>query len=80
MAERWYEFTQVEVLPRPFYVRARTLKEARQLVREHPSGNGIGVPDYAGHPDSILIRGRGRLAHQQDAQDLADEREEQGGW
>lgn len=81
-AERWYQFEQHELMVRSFFVRARTLKEARQLVRRHPSGLNIGVPDYASiGPDYILIKGRGRLEpDQESADDRAAELEAQGGW
>jgi hypothetical protein len=73
---RWYEFEQREVLVRPFWVRARSLKEAQRMVRESKSGLDIGVPDYAPDgADDIAIVGRGRLADQEVAQDMADERE-----
>jgi hypothetical protein len=52
--EYWYEFEQVEILPRPFWVKARTAKEARA---KRLSG---GVPDFAGSPSDLKIIGRGR--------------------
>lgn len=41
----WYEFEQVEIMTRPFYVRARTLDDARRLVREHKSGSRLYMAD-----------------------------------
>jgi hypothetical protein len=74
---RWYEFDQVEVLVRPFYVQAPSLRAARRIVSANKSGLGCGVPDYAPNgPSLIEVRGRGRLADQELADDLAVER----GW
>lgn len=73
--ERWYEFEQHETIVRLFYVKAPSRREAQRMVREDRCGLRCGVPDYA--PDGaqdIVIRGRGRLANQQDAEDIAQER------
>lgn len=58
MPERWYEFTQVEVLERAFWVKAPSAAEARRLKGY---AGREGVPDYAGSPSSIRVVGRGRL-------------------
>ena len=60
MAERWYEFEQVEVLPRLFWVKARTAAEARE--KRFRSG----VPDFAGNPSDLKIIGRGKLVRDAD--------------
>lgn len=61
--ERWYEFTQVEVLPRAFWVKGTSAADAKR--RAGYSGRE-GVPDYAGVPNSIRIIGRGRLVRDPD--------------
>lgn len=64
--ERWYRFDQVEVMVRPFWMKARTSAEARRKVRD---GGPVteGVPDVA--PDGATdfrIQGRGRLEPDQE--------------
>lgn len=64
--ERWYEFTQVETMKRPFWVRAETLEQARAAVRR---GGPVteGVPDIAPDgPDDLRIVGRGKVAEDQE--------------
>jgi hypothetical protein len=58
--ERWYEFEQVETLPRPYWVKARTAAEARA------KRNRSGVPDFAGNPSDLKIIGRGKLVRSTD--------------
>jgi hypothetical protein len=53
--ERWYQFEQVEILPRPYWVKAKTAAEARA------KRNNEGVPDFAGFPSDLKIIGRGKL-------------------
>jgi hypothetical protein len=63
MGERWYRFTQVEVLPRAYWCKGTSAADAKR--RAGYSGQE-GVPDYAGHPSSIRIVGRGELVRDQD--------------
>lgn len=72
--ERWYEFTQVERIYRPFWIRASSLQDAREKLRQS-YGNPPGVADWAPDgPGSVRIIGPGKLADQEAAQDMADER------
>lgn len=59
-AEHWYQFEQVEILPRPYWVKARTATEARK--KRHRSG----VPDLTGYPSDLKIIGRGKLVRDED--------------
>lgn len=74
--ERWYGFTQVEVLRRDFYVKATSAAEARRL--KGPSGT-IGVPGLAGNPDSIRVIGRGRLVTNPGEVEFIEDRAEELG-
>lgn len=67
MSDRWYEFTQVETFERPFYVKASSLDEARRKRFD-------GVADYSPTFPTLDVKGRGRLADQEIAQAMADER------
>jgi hypothetical protein len=67
--ERWYEFEQVEVMVRPIWIKASSLEEARSIKRSDPVGSE-GVPDIAPDgPSNIYVRGRGRLAEDQEIAD-----------
>lgn len=58
--KRWYEFEQVEALPRPFWVRASSAAEARRIRHQG------GVPGFAGNPSELKIVGRGRWVRDED--------------
>lgn len=62
MSERWYQFEQIEVLPRPYWVRASSLAEARRIKDRE------GVPDVAGYPSDLRTVGK------RDTQSLAWDR------
>jgi hypothetical protein len=73
--ERWYEFEQRETFTRPIYVKAASLREARQALDD-----GAGVADYPPTFPDMVIGGRGRIARDQEHVDnLAEERALDGG-
>jgi len=76
MPERWYEFEQVETLPRLFWCKGTSAADAKR--RAGYSGRE-GVPDYAGTPSNIRIIGRGRLVRDPDDIAAIEAREEELG-
>lgn len=71
--ERWYEFEQVEILPRPYWVKAYTAAEARR------KRNQGGVPDFADNPSDLKIIGRGKLVRSADTIACIEDRIEEVG-
>lgn len=74
MSEHWYEFWQVETLPRRFWCKGTSAADAKR--RAGYSGTE-GVPDYAGTPSNIRIVGRGRRVRDPDDISAIEAREEE---